>query len=84
MHMTSCPISTRLVLAATAETIVQASWTGMRGGSSGVFEKKWSYAQTESSPIASARSAAAIAHGGDPSDASRSSGSTSPIRIGGV
>jgi hypothetical protein len=42
--MTSCPISTRLVLAATAETIVQASWTGMRGGSSGELEKKWSYA----------------------------------------
>jgi hypothetical protein len=40
-------------------------------------------AQTESSAIASARSATAIAHGGDPFDVSRSSGSTSPIRIGG-
>jgi hypothetical protein len=79
--MTSCPISTRLVRAATAETMVHASCTGMRGGAPGMLEKKWSNAQTESRPMASAPSANAIAGGGDPTDAASSIGKTRPIRI---
>ena len=81
--MTSWPSSMVLVDAASAATMVQPSWMAPAALPAGL-DRKWSYTQTESSPIASAWATNACISrqvGSRPGPSDAPNGNVTPILI---